>query len=43
MQSWEETCVGDGAVLACDSVICCEEPDDEALEACRALGAALCA
>lgn len=43
MQSWEETCVGDGAVLACGSVICCEEPDDEALEACRALGAALCA
>ena len=43
MQSWEETCVGDGAVLACDSVICCEEPDDEALEACHALGAALCA
>ncbi len=43
MQSWEETCVSDGAVLACDSVICCEEPDDEALEACRALGAALCA
>ena len=24
--------------LVCDSVICCEAPDDEAIEACKALG-----
>ena len=41
MRTWEETCQGDGAKLACDSVICQEAPDDEALDACRNLGAAL--
>lgn len=41
MQSWEETCRAAGAVLACDSVICHETPDDEAVENCRALGKAL--
>ena len=41
MRTWEETCLSDGAVLACESVICKEAPDDEALAGCRALGAAL--
>lgn len=41
MRSWEDTCRDDGAVLACESVICNEAPDDEAKEACRNLGAAL--
>ena len=41
MANWEETCRGDGAVLVCDSVICCEAPDDAALSSCAALGAAL--
>lgn len=41
MRNWEERCTGDGAVFACDSVICCEAPDDDAVAACRALGAAL--
>ena len=41
MRSWEERCVADGAVLACDSVICCEAPDGDAEAACRALGAKL--
>lgn len=41
MRSWEERCSGDGANLACDSVICNGAPDEEALAACRALGAAL--
>ena len=41
MRTWEETCQADGAKLACESVICQEAPDDEALEACRNLGAAL--
>lgn len=41
MRNWEETCISAGAVLACDFVICCEAPDDEAVGACKALGAAL--
>ena len=41
MRTWEETCQSKGANLACDSVICQEAPDDEALEACRKLGEAL--
>ena len=42
MRSWEDTCGSAGAVLACESVICNEAPNEEALEACRALGGALC-
>lgn len=41
MRSWEETCTGNGAVLACDSVICNEAPDDDAIADCKALGTAL--
>ena len=41
MRSWEDTCRNDGAILACDSVICNEEPDEEAAAACEALGKAL--
>ena len=41
MRNWERTCTDDGAVLACDSVICNEAPDDDAVEACKALGKAL--
>ena len=41
MRSWEARCNDDGANLVCDSVICNEAPDEEALPACRALGAAL--
>lgn len=41
MRTWEEDCRTLGAVLACDSVICQETPDDDALEKCAALGAAL--
>ena len=32
---------GDGAVLACESVICCEAPEDDALAQCKKLGATL--
>ena len=38
MRTWEDTCRADGARLVCDSVICNEAPDDEAIEACKALG-----
>ena len=41
MRSWEELCANDGIKLVCDSVICNETPDEEALAACRSLGAAL--
>ena len=41
MRSWEDDCRAAGAVLACDSVICNDAPDDEGLDACKALGAAL--
>ena len=41
MRSWEETCNGCGANLVCDSVICNDAPDDEAVDACKALGAEL--
>ena len=41
MRTWEETCAGDGAVMACDFVICNEAPDDDAVSACKALGEAL--
>ena len=41
MCNWEESCKEAGANLVCDSVICQEEPDDEATDACKALGAAL--
>ena len=41
MSTWEDTCRGDGAELVCNSVICQEAPDADALSACRALGAKL--
>ena len=41
MRNWEDRCREDGAVLACDSVICNDAPDDDALASCKALGAAL--
>lgn len=41
MRNWEDACRGAGAVLACDSVICQEAPDDDAEADCRSLGAAL--
>ena len=41
MRTWEEQTVGDGAVLACESLIVNEMPDDDGLAKCRALGEAL--
>ncbi|MBR1797755.1 MAG: flavodoxin [Clostridiales bacterium] len=41
MRNWNEQCINDGAVMACDFVICNEAPDDDAVTACKALGAAL--
>ena len=41
MADWEERSKATGAVLATDSVICQEAPDDDAVENCKKLGAAL--
>lgn len=41
MRNWAETCRNDGAVLACDFVICCDAPDEEAVAACKELGKTL--
>ncbi len=41
MRSWEDDCRAADAVLACDSVICQDEPDADALNACEQLGRAL--
>ena len=41
MADWEERSKVAGAVLATDSVICQEAPDDDAVENCKKLGAAL--
>ena len=41
MRNWEDECRADGANLVCDSVICNDAPDDDALAACKALGETL--
>ena len=41
MRKWEQDCRDAGATLVCESVICRETPDDEAVAACEKLGAAL--
>lgn len=41
MADWEERSKAAGAVLATYSVICQEAPDDDAVENCKKLGAAL--
>ena len=41
MRDWEERCEGDGASLIVESVLANEAPDDEAVTACKNLGAAL--
>ena len=41
MRNWEEQCRNAGANLVTESVICMEAPDDDAVAACKALGAAL--
>ena len=43
MRNWKADCAAAGISLACDSVICQEAPDDEALSALEALGKTLAA
>lgn len=41
MRNWKSDCENAGAAFACDFVICCGTPDDDAVSACEAMGAAL--
>ncbi len=41
MEEWEDKMKEMGANLVCDSVVAEESPDDDAIEACKALGASL--
>ncbi len=41
MRTWEDRCAGNGIVLAYESVICNESPNDGANQECIALGKAL--
>ena len=41
MRDWEERCRDHKIMLVSESVICQEEPDDEAQEKCRTIGKAL--
>ena len=41
MRNWEDECTSSGAVIANESIICNETPDDEILEKCKTLGATL--
>ena len=41
MRTWQDDCSSDGANLVSDGVIANNEPDDEAIVACKKLGAAL--
>lgn len=41
MRNWEEDCKAAGIELTGEGLMCNEEPDEEGLEACRALGASL--
>ena len=41
MRDWDDAARAAGAVLACESVICNDAPDDDGVAQCAALGAAL--
>ncbi len=41
MRNWEQLCIGDGACLACESLICNEAPDADMLEKCNGRGKSL--
>ena len=41
MRDWEDRCKNAGVVLACDSVTANNDPDADAVAACKVLGAAL--
>ncbi|MBR2294895.1 MAG: flavodoxin [Clostridiales bacterium] len=41
MREWEERCNNAGAVLAAESLMVNDAPDDDGISACKALGAAL--
>ena len=38
MRNWEKDCDAAGINLVCESITCCEAPDDDVLAACQAMG-----
>lgn len=38
MRSWEQDCADNGVSLTCPSIICCEMPQEDTLDALRAMG-----
>ena len=38
MRDWEKDCDDAGINRVCDSITCCEAPDDDVLAACQAMG-----
>ncbi|MDO5388548.1 MAG: flavodoxin [Clostridia bacterium] len=43
MRTWEDRCKEAGANIVCESVICNDAPDDDAVESCKKLGEAVAA
>lgn len=43
MRTWEDRCRENGADIVCESVICNDAPDDDAIESCKKLGEAISA
>lgn len=41
MRNWEDDCREAGIELVCDSVVCNDAPDEDAITACKELGTAL--
>ena len=41
MRDWQQRCIDDGAALVAEPVMANEDPDDDAIAACKALGVAL--
>lgn len=41
MRNWEDDCKEAGIELICDSAVCNDAPDEDAITACKELGAAL--
>ena len=42
MDDWKKRCIDKGAILVCEPVICCDEPDTQAFEKLEEMGRILC-
>ncbi len=41
MRNWQQDCIDCGANVVADGVICCDSPDETALDECKTLGSKL--